>query len=439
VIDDEVVRRVRRRVSERLGERDQADEAAGRTRLGPEAQRVLGRQLVQEELDAHITGRFAEGLEPLSESEEDDLIQAVVDALFGMGPVEMYLADESIENIHAQGCDRVRLVRSDGTREWGQPLAASDAELVEILRTAAARTGRSERRFDAGHPVLNLRLPDGSRLFAAMEVTARPVVSIRRHRFRKITLADLVGLGTLDAGQAAFFDAAVRARCNIVVGGGTDVGKTTFLRALINSIDPAERLVVVEDESELNLAAAPELHPDVVEFEKREANVEGEGLIDMAALTRMALRMAPDRVLVGEIRGGDGEVLPMLLAMSQGNDGSMCTIHADSSAGVLSKISLYAVMTRESLPMEATAVLIANSVHFVVHLAKLPDGTRVVSSVREVVGADGPMVVSNEVFEPGPDRRARPASPMTHTMATRLRDAGLGDDTSSPLTDRWTS
>jgi len=339
----------------------------------------------------------------------------------------MYLADETIENIHAQGYDRVRIVRADGSREWGRPIATSDDELVEILRTAAARAGRSERRFDAGQPVLNLRLPDGSRLFAAMEVSARPVLSIRRHRFRKVTLDDLIGLGTLDHGVAEFFRAAVRARRNLVIGGGTDVGKTTFLRALINAVDPDERLVVVEDESELDLAAAPDLHPDVVEFEKREANIEGAGLIDMASLCRMALRMAPDRVIVGEVRGGDGEVLPMLLAMSQGNDGSMCTIHADSSTGVLSKIALYAVMARESLPMEATAMLVANSIHLVVHLRKLSDGKRVVSSVREVVGADGRMVMSNEVYEPGPDGRARPGYPMSEEGLAPLRAAGFDD------------
>lgn len=427
MIDEELVRRLRRRVSDRLALRDQADETANRPRLGREAQRVYGRQLINEEVEAYVRDRFDEGVAPLGEAEEDEVIQAVVDALFGLGRVEMYLADESIENIHAQGCDRVRIVRADGTREWGEPIASSDAEMVETLRMAAARSGRSERRFDVGQPVLNLRLPDGSRLFAAMEVSARPVLSIRRHRFRKITLADLVGLGTIDRGLAAFFAASVTARRNIVIGGGTDAGKTTFLRALIHAIDPEERLVVVEDESELDLAAAPDLHPDVVELEKREANVEGEGLIDLAALTRMALRMAPDRVIVGEVRGGDGEVLPMLLAMSQGNDGSMCTIHADSSTGVLSKIALYAVMARESLPMEATAMLIANSVHLVVHLRKLADGTRVVSSVREIVGADGRMVLSNEVYAPGYDGRARPASPMSEDGLSRLRAAGFDD------------
>jgi len=427
VIDETVIRQLRRRVADRLAARDQGDEAAGRPRMGGDAERVYGRELLNAELEAYVRSRFDDGLAPLSEAEEDELAQAVMDALFGLGRLEKYLADESIENIHVNGFDRVRLVRADGSREWGEPIAASNAELVEMLRTTAARAGRSERRFDVGQPVLNLRLPGGSRMVAAMEVSTRPVVSIRRHRFRKITLDDLVGLGTLDRGLVAFFAAAVTARRNIVIGGGTDVGKTTFLRALLHAIDRDERLVVVEDESELDLEAAPELHSDVVEFEKREANVEGEGLIDLAALVRMALRMAPDRVIVGEVRGGDGEVLPMLLAMSQGNDGSMCTIHADSSAGVLSKIALYAVMARESLPMEATAMLIANSIHLVVHLRRLGDGTRVVSSIREIVGADGRMVLSNEVYAPGADGRARPASPMSEDTLGRLRAAGFDD------------
>lgn len=433
--DEQLVRDLRRRVSDQLAERQREDEARGRPGLDPDGQRALGRHLVNQEVEAHVRARLSGGVHPMAESDEDELTQDVMDALFGLGRLERYLRDDSIENIHAQGCDRVRLVRADGSREWGDPIATSDAELIEILRTAAARGGRSERRFDVGQPALNLRLPDGSRLFAAMEVSARPVLSIRRHRFRKITLEDLIGLRTIDHGLAEFFRAAVRARRNIVIGGGTDVGKTTFLRALLNEVGADERKVVIEDEAELELSAAPDLHPDVVEFEKREANVEGRGEINMADLVRMALRMAPDRVIVGEARGGDGEVLPLLLAMSQGNDGSMSTLHAESSAGVLTKIALYAAMTRESLPMDVTAAIVSSAVHLVVHLRKLRDGTRVVSSVREVVGADGRMVLSNEVYAPGADGRACPSAPMSEDGLSRLRDAGFDD---TLLLGTWT-
>ena len=165
-----------------------------------------------------------------------------------------------------------------------------------------------------------------------MQVSGRPSLSVRRHRHTDVGLADLVGLGTLDEHAGRGHGAAVRRPhpLNIVVAGGTDAGKTTFLRALLAEVEPWERLVVIEDALELQLERDPERHPDVVELETREANVEGAGEITMRDLARHALRMAPDRVIVGEVRGG--EVLEMLLAMSQGNDGSLCTLHADSSA-----------------------------------------------------------------------------------------------------------
>jgi len=424
VIDHDLVRAVRAGVSKRLAQRDQEDEAAGRQRLDAEAQRVLGGQLIQDEIELLMRRRFKEGLPELSEEDEDELAQAVADYLFGLGPVERYLRDESIENIHAQGHDRVRLVHADGTRQWGEPIASSDTEMVEILRMAAARAGRSERRFDSGKPMLNLRLPDGSRLFAAMEVTERPVLSIRRHRYRKVTLADLVGLGTITDVQREFLSAAVAARCNIVIGGGTNVGKTTLLRALLHEVGPDERLVVVEDEAELDLSAAPELHPDVVEFEKREANIEGQGEVGPADLVRAAQRMAPDRLIVGEARG-EGEVFPLLLALSLGVDGSMSTVHAMSSLNVIEKLFLYAAMSKETLSMEAIARLVAGSIDLVAHLVRLPDGTRVLSSVREVVGVDGQTVQTNEVFRPGPDGRGAPYSPMSESRLDRLRKAGF--------------
>jgi Flp pilus assembly CpaF family ATPase len=287
--------------------------------------------------------------------------------------------------------------------------------------------GRSERRFDAAHPELNLQLPDGSRLFAVMGVSARPSVAIRRHLFPKVFLADLIGLGALDDVLAGFLAAAVRARKNLIVGGGTGMGKTTMLRALINEIPPSERLITVEDSLELGIDRFPELHPDVVTLEAREANVEGRGAVALDQLVRMGLRMDPDRVIVGEVRGD--EVLPMLNAMSQGNDGSMCTIHAHSSESVFRKLAMYAMQTPQRLPLEATNLLVANAVDFVVHLGCAPGPdrrrARFVTSVREVVDAEGPLVVSNEVFRPGADGRAVPGVPMRTATLDALVDAGF--------------
>jgi len=391
--------------------------------VGDMKERVLGRKLIDEQLAALARERLATGLEPMSEHLEDRLAARVYDRIFGFSGFQPYLDDPDIENIHANGCTNVWIVRADGTRERVAPVADSDEELAEIIRQKAARSGRTERRFDAGCPYLDLRLPDGSRLFAVMEVSGRVCVTIRRHRHVAPTLEDLKELGTLDHALWSFLSAAVRARFNIVIAGGTDAGKTTLMRALINEIDPLERLVVIEDSLELNLAAREELHPNVVEYEVRQPNLEGEGAITMRDLTKWGLRMAPDRVIVGEVRGG--EVIDMLLAMTQGNDGSLCTIHAESTSGAFSKIAMYALLAPERLEPQATNLLIANAVQFVVHVAKLDNGTRVISSVREVCGADNLQIQSNEIFAPGDDGRARPAAPLRDRTLSKLIAAGF--------------
>jgi pilus assembly protein CpaF len=231
-----------------------------------------------------------------------------------------------------------------------------------------------------------------------------------------MTLEELVELGTIDADLQAFLAAAVRARKNLIVGGGTNAGKTTLLRALASEIPPQERLVTIENSLELGLDAFPDAHPDVVALEAREPNLEGEGAITMAQLVRRGLRMDPSRVIVGEVLGD--EVLSMLEAMSQGNDGSMCTIHARSSQEVFSRIATYAIKSPQRLEIEATNLLVAGAIDFVIYLSQRDETAvggrhhRYVSSVREVLDAEGTMVVSNEVFQPDPDGRARPGVPV---------------------------
>lgn len=254
-----------------------------------------------------------------------------------------------------------------------------------------------------------------------------------------MTLDDLVGPGMLDGRLHALLAAAVRARKNIIVCGGTGAGKTTLLRGLLNEVAPSERLVTIEDNFELGLQRFPELHPDVVAMEAREPNVEGTGEISMAELVRMGLRMSPDRVIVGEVRGP--EVLALLNAMSQGNDGSMCTVHADSSSGAFARLAMYAVQAPERLPLEATNLLVANSIDFVVFIAQDTPVVgarrdRYISSVREVVGADGRIVVSNEVWAPGVDRRATPAAPLRPATLADLQAVGYDHASVDRLTLR---
>jgi pilus assembly protein CpaF len=425
-----LVREFRREVADGLTDRLRSDEVAGRSRMSPADQRQFGRQLINRRLEAHAKEQIEKGLEPLSLEDENALAQAIHDALFGLGALQRLLDDESIENIDANGCADVWVTRADGSKQRMLPIADSDDELIDVLRMTAARVGLTERRFDVGSPSLNLQLPDGSRLFAVMAVTSKPCVAIRRHRFPKVFLDDLVGLGSIDLALREFLAAAVRARKNFIVCGGVDAGKTTLLRALLNEVGPEERIVTIEDNLELGVDRYPELHPDVVALEAREENVEGEGEIDLATLVRWGLRMNPDRVIVGEVRGH--EVIPMLNAMSQGNDGSMCTVHANSTMGAFGKLAMYAVQAPERLNLEATNLMVANAINFVVYIGTSARGSesglrRYVSSVREIVGAEGPLVMSNEIFVPGPDKRAIPGSPLRDRTTMELAEVGFDD------------
>jgi len=381
------------------------------------------RRLVAQALDRYATASLSAGHQVLDAQAEARIERAVLDGLFGLGGLQPWLDDPDVENLNVNGCDRVFVRYADGTRARVGAVADSDEDLVDLIRLVAARSGLEERRFDRGAPALNLSLPGGARLFAVMAVTGRPSVSIRRHRYLNVTLDQLVALGEMDDALAAQLSALVQAGKNILVAGGAASGKTTLLRALAAEIDPAERLVTIEDTLELGLDVDTDLHPDVVALQAREANIEGQGAIELADLVRWALRMSPDRVIVGEVRGA--ELIPMLNAMSQGNDGSLSTIHSSTSAGVFDKLAAYAAQAPERLSREATTLLVAAAVHVVVHLALTPDGTRVVSSVREVIAADGPQVVSNEVYAPGPDRRAVPAAPWRTSTVQDLVAAGL--------------
>lgn len=408
-LDEVLVRRVRAAVATALTARSSAAQRDGARRLDVDDQMALARTLINEQLELHARQCLSANEPVLTEAQEEALARAVFDRLFQLGRLQPLIDDERINNIVANGYDQVFVEYADGTKAPGPPIASSDAELIELLREIGRRYGLSEREFNPSRPQLNLQLPDGSRLFAVAWVCGRPSLAVRRHRFMKVTLADLERLGAIDLGLRAFLAAAVRARKQLMIAGATGAGKTTLLRGLASEIPPQERIVTIETELELGLDRFPDLHPDCVALEAREANVEGVGLVTAADLVRMSLRMNPDRVIVGEVRGA--EVIPMLNAMSQGNDGSMCTIHADSSATVFNKLGLYAVQSPEQLPLAATNLLAASALDLLVYIAKGRRG-RFVASVRQVVAADGDLVVTNELFRPGPDGRAVPGVPI---------------------------
>jgi pilus assembly protein CpaF len=413
---------VQREVARRLA---QEASGSGQDTVMNAVRRVeLGRQFIAEALDDEAARALGDGRRPLDADTERQVGQAVFDALFGLGGFQPLLDDPAVESVNANGYDEVFVQYSGGRRDRASAVAASDGELIDLVRAIAARAGTEERRFDRASPRVSVPLPDGGRLFAVMAVTAsgRPCVAIRRDRLASASLEDLVGNGTLDGGLAAFMRALVRARKNILISGGASIGKTTLLRALASAIAPQDRLVTIEDSFELCLDRDKAAHPDVVAMQAREPNVEGEGEITLAELVRWALRMTPDRVIVGECRGS--EVIPMLNAMSQGNDGSMTTIHASSSRGAFMKIAAYAAQSDEHLSLEDTCLLIAGAVHFVIQLAWSADGRRCITSVREVTDADGRQVISNEVYAPGPDRRAVPSVPVRAATLEELAAVG---------------
>jgi len=425
-VDEAVVRLLRRRVAEQLTAQARAHQQGTGTPLEGPAREQAVSELIETVLDGYAGDQMAAGQPPLHPSIESAMRRRIRDDLLGAGGLQPLLDDPDIEDITANGCDRVRIRRADGRWRPASPIAGTDADMVELIRTLAARSGDDERRWDRADPILDLNLPDGARLNAVMAVSHRPLLSIRCHRYLTLTLSDLVTAGTIDHGLATMLTAAVRARCNIMIAGRTGSGKTTLLRALAAAISADERLVTIEDSYELGLDRDPR-HPNVVALQARQANVEGVGAIDMSQLFRTGLRMVPDRVIVGEVRGD--EVVPMLNAMSQGNDGSLSTIHARSSAATFAKIAVYAGATPQRISAEATARLVAESVHLVVHLSILPGHRRAISSVREVVGADGIQVASNEIYRPGPDGVAAPGAPMSTGLADRLAEHGYPPDT----------
>jgi pilus assembly protein CpaF len=310
----------------------------------------------------------------------------------------------------------------------------SDDDLVELIATAARRIGRSERRWDHAHPELNLQLPNGDRLHALMAVSGRPTVTIRRHDFDIHRVDQLVDAACATTCSASFLSAAVRARANIIVAGGTGTGKTTTLAVPHQRDPPDERLITVEDSFEIGLERFEDLHPDHETLEAREANTEGVGAITLAELVRSALRMDPHRVIVGEVRGA--EVLPMLLAMSQGNDGSMCSIHADSSKGVFGRLAMYAAMTPERLVPDVTNLLVANAVDLIVHLGWVSGERRSDQRPPGHGHVEAGQVVSNELWRPDASGHGVPGG----AAHPRVRNAARGygfDATAHAAAEGW--
>lgn len=387
------------------------------------------RELIAEHVRDWISDQAGSGRYLLTAELEARLAGAVYNERFGLGALQPLLEDTDIETIDVNGADQVWINYADGTKQLGEPVADSDAQLVELIRRWGAYHGQTARDFSPAKPRLRLALPDGSRLTAMMTVTPRPCLSIRRHRLLDVDLDQLVEYGTLDVGLREFLRAAVRARKDIVVTGGMGSGKTTFARALAADFDPDERIVTVENEYELFLHTLPHRHADIVAMEAREPNAEGAGGIGVRQLVTDALRLNAKRIIVGEVLGD--ELVPMLTAMNTGGEGSLCTIHADSAGEVFTRMLILADSGGLAYSPATLYRLAGMAVDFVVHLthrlvhdAGRPVNLRYVSQVLEVLPpGDTEEPATNAVYVPDPNGRAVP-----HTLprcAPDLEAAGF--------------
>ncbi len=354
----------------RLVERRRAEAASGREGGGDLADSV--RELVDERAVL------------LTVADREEIAARIVRDSVGLGPLEVLLADPAVEEVMVNGPDRVYVERA-GRIEATAVDFADEEELRNAIERILAPLGR---RVDELSPMVDARLADGSRVNVVIPPLAidGPALSIRRFGARRPGPAELVALGTISQAQHDLLGAAVAARRSILVSGGTGSGKTTMLNALSSFIDPSERVVTIEDAAELRLQ-----QPHVVRLESRPAGVEGRGLVTIRDLLRNALRMRPDRIVIGEVRGA--EALDLLTALNTGHDGALSTVHANSPADALSRLETLALMAGVGLPHAAVAEQVQRGIDLVVHLQRRRDGSRLVTDIAEVVRTGGATAV----------------------------------------------
>lgn len=426
-IDHSLLRRLQVQVGDRLEEYLRGAARRGRP-LSDEDADAFKAELAHRVVEDYARDQAERGDGAMSWEEQQDYVRALKDRLYGAGSLEALVRDPSIEEIDINGWQNVFVDYTSGLRVRVPPVFSSNEEMIETIQTLAAHEGLSGRAFDSANPHANFRLST-ARVQAVMSVTPAPIVSIRLHpEQRAFRLKDLVANGTIDQQLGDFLAAAVRAKLNIIIGGETTAGKTVLLRALAAEIGPEERLITIERALELGLEDDPEAHPDIVVMEERLPNAEGEGAVTMRDLLTLTKRLRPDRVIVGEVLGD--EILVMLNAMMNGNDGSLSTIHANSSDGIVENIVSYAIQAPERLPRTGAISMIANGLDFLVFVKRTRGNgqqRRFVSSVREIVGYDGETLKTNEIFKPGPDLAAVRDLPVGIHRIERLREAGYRD------------
>ena len=347
----------------------------------------------------------------LNEAERREVLQGVQNEMLGLGPLEPLLADASVSDILVNGPYSV-FVERRGRLEATGVRFADDAHLLRVIDRIVSRVGR---RIDEMSPMVDARLPDGSRVNAVIAPLAMdgPLLSIRRFAVQPWQLQDLVAAQMLSPAMAEWLTATVRARLNVLISGGTGSGKTTLLNVLSGAIGAHERVVTIEDAAELQLQ-----QPHVVRLETRPPNLEGQGEVTQRSLVRNSLRMRPDRIVLGEVRGA--EVLDMLQAMNTGHDGSMSTVHANSPRDAITRLEHMIGMAGMNLDVRTMRQQIGAALAVLVQVARLSDGQRKVVSVQEITGLEGEVITLQEIFA----FRQQGVSPDGHVLG-RFEASGI--------------
>jgi pilus assembly protein CpaF len=370
----------RNRVQERLVET-----------LGP---RLYDATLSDTELEGLVHQRLRELLDEeesqLSPQEKLLIVRQIGDSVLGLGPLEPFTRDPDVTEIMVNGWNNIYVERA-GKIYWTGAKFHDDAQLRRIIAQIVARVGR---RVDESSPYVDARLPDGSRVNAIIPPLSIDGASltIRRFSAEPYRAEDLVSFGTMSRQTVEFLDACVRGRLNILVSGGTGAGKTTTLNVLSSFLPDDERILTIEDSAELRLQ-----QPHVVRLESRPPNIEGRGEVSIRDLVRNALRMRPDRIVVGEVRGG--EALDMMQAMNTGHDGSISTVHSNSPRDALARIETMMLMAGMDLGMRAIREQISSALHLIVHQARMKDGVRRITHITEVEGMEGDVIALSDLFK----------------------------------------
>jgi pilus assembly protein CpaF len=358
-------------------------------RVDLESMQRLSQERIREELRGLVEHLLDEEAVVINDAERKSLTRDIQHEMLGFGPLETLLSDATVSDILVNGHKQVYVERA-GRLELTDVSFDDDAHLMKIIDKIVSRVGR---RIDESSPMVDARLPDGSRVNAIIPPLAidGPVMSIRRFSVDPLRLADLVAYHSMTAEMAEVLQGLGKAKMNILISGGTGSGKTTMLNVLSGFIGQTERIVTVEDAAELQLQ-----QPHVVRLETRPANIEGKGEVSQRALVRNALRMRPDRIILGEVRGA--EALDMLGAMNTGHEGSMATIHANTPRDAITRLENMISMAAANLPSKAIRQQISSAVSVVVQVSRLIDGKRKVTSIQEITGMEGEVITMQEIF-----------------------------------------